>query len=98
LANGWVLRKFAHAQVGAAEGKSCYWDEHELENARLRVRIEKPDWEWAEMDTVTRGGETVVWAEKGRIYRAVTLAKGLGEPQILFDASGLRFEAIPAPY
>jgi hypothetical protein len=84
--------------VGAAEGKSCYWDEHELENARLGVRIEKPNWEWAERDAVAGGGETVVWAEKGRIYRAATLAEGLGEPQMLFDANRLRFEAIPAPY
>lgn len=93
LANGWVLRKFAHAQVGAPQGKSCYWDEHELENPRLKIRIEKPDWEWADRD-----GETVVWAEKGRIYRASTLAEGLGQSQMLFDANGLRFEAIPAPY
>jgi hypothetical protein len=98
LANGWVLRKLAHAQVGPAEGKSCYWDEHELENSRLGVRIEKPDWEWAERDSVAPGGETIVWAEKGRIYRAAMLAKGLGEPQMVFDANGLRFEAIPAPY
>jgi hypothetical protein len=93
LANGWVLRKFAHAQVGAPEGKSCYWDEHELENARLGVRIEKPEWEWAERDA-----EAIVWAERGRIYRSATLVDGLGEPQMLFDANGLKFEAIPAPY
>ena len=62
------------------------------------MRIEKPDWEWAERDSVAPGGETIVWAEKGRIYRAAMLAKGLAEPQMVFDANGLRFEAIPAPY
>ena len=93
LANGWVLRKFAHAQVGPGEGKSCYWDEHELENTRLGVRLEKPNWEWAERD-----GEMIVWAEGGQIHRATLLADGLGEPRVLFDANGLRFEAIPAPY
>lgn len=93
LANGWVLRKFAHAEVHPGPGKSCYWDEHEVENARLGLRLEKPHWEWAERD-----GATVVWAEKGRIYRAGTLAKGLGEARLLFDGNGMEFEAIAAPY
>jgi hypothetical protein len=89
----WLLRKFVHAQVGPGQGKSCYWDEHEVENQRLGERIEKPDWEWAERD-----GETIVWAEKGRIYRAATLAEGLSKPRMLFDGNGLKLEAIPAPY
>jgi len=93
LANGWVLRKFAHAEVHPGPGKSCYWDEHEVENARLGMRFEKPQWEWAERD-----GATIVWAEKGRIYRAATLAKGLGEARMLFDGNGMKFEAIAAPY
>lgn len=29
LEHGWVLRKIAHEQVGAPEGKGCYWDEHD---------------------------------------------------------------------
>ena len=93
LANGWVLRKLAHAQVGPGEGKSCYWDEHEIENPALGIRLEKPAWEWADKD-----GDTVVWAERGCLYRAATLPRGLGSSQMLFDANGLKFEAIPAPY
>jgi len=93
LANGWLLRKLAHAQVGAPQGKSCYWDEHELENPRIGIRLERNDWEWAERD-----GDTVVWAEKGKIYRAVTGASGLEPSTMLFDANPLQFTAIRAPY
>jgi hypothetical protein len=93
LSNGWVLRKLAHAQVGPGEGKSCYWDEHEIENQALGIRFEKPAWEWADRD-----GDTVVWAERGCLHRSATLPEGLGTAQMLFDANGLKFEAIPAPY
>ncbi len=34
LANGWLLRKYAHAQVGSPAGKGCYWDQHELVRAQ----------------------------------------------------------------
>jgi hypothetical protein len=93
LANGWVLRKLAHAQIGAPQGKSSYWDEHEIENTSLGIRLEKADWEWADRD-----GDTVVWAEKGCLYRATPEAGGLGPAQLLFDANPLQFTAIPAPY
>ncbi|MSV34838.1 MAG: hypothetical protein EXQ47_04475 [Bryobacterales bacterium] len=87
------MRKLAHAQAGAPQGKSSYWDEHELENPRLGVRLEKQDWEWADRDD-----DSVVWAEKGCIYRAAALTDGLGPAHMLFDANPLRFTAIPAPY
>ena len=32
LSSGWILRKYAHAEVGAPPGKGCYWDEHELDH------------------------------------------------------------------
>jgi hypothetical protein len=44
------------------------------------------------------GEAALINKTNGRIYRAATLARGLGEPQMLFDANGLRFEAIPPPY
>jgi len=93
LAGGWILRKLAHAQVGPGEGKSVYWDEHELENAELGALLQKPKWEWAERD-----GESVVWAEAGCLYRAPAGAKALGEPSLLFDTNPLEFERIQAPY
>jgi hypothetical protein len=93
LAHGWVLRKFAHAQIGPPQGKSVYWDEHELEHPQLGVRLEKPGWEWAERD-----GQTVVWAEGGRLFRAAVLPDGLGPAKMLLDANGMKFEAIQAPY
>ncbi len=93
LARGWTLRKFAHAQVGAPPGKGCYWDEHEAENVHLGVRLKKPAWEWAERD-----GDSVVWAEKGRICRAALLDTGLAAEEILFDATDHSFAMIAAPY
>ncbi len=93
LAHGWILRKLAHAQTGAPQGKGCYWDEHELENPRLGLRLEKPAWEWAERD-----GESIVWAEQGCLFRAAALPGGLGEPRLLLDANPLKFEARKAPY
>jgi hypothetical protein len=93
LGNGWILRKLAHAQVGAPQGKSSHWDEHEIENTSLGVRLEKKDWEWADRDA-----GTVVWAEKGKLYRSEARADGLGPARLLFDANPLQFTAIRAPY
>jgi hypothetical protein len=89
LAHGWVLRKLAHAQVGAPQGKSSYWDEHELENKRLGLLLEKKNWEWAERDWV-QSRDTVVWADLH--------ADGLGDTRLLFDANPFRFQPISAPY
>jgi hypothetical protein len=93
LPKGWRLRKYAHAQVGAPVGHGCYWDEHELEHPKQPHRIVLPKWEWAELD-----GETVVWAEDGRLYRAPLSKKELGPPKLLFDFNEMKFEARPAPY
>jgi hypothetical protein len=63
LAGGWVLRKFAHVEIGAPPGKGCYWDEHELENIASGVHIRCREWEWADVD-----GERLVWASKGQLW------------------------------
>lgn len=93
LAGGWTLRKLAHAQIGQGQGKSVYWDEHEVENAKLGALFQHPKWEWAERD-----GDSVVWAEGGCLYRAAVAAKGLGAPQLLLDTNPMTFEKIQAPY
>lgn len=92
LPRGWVLRKYAHADVGAPPGKGCYWDEHELEHPKLDCRFPKPNWEWAELD-----GKTVVWAEEGQLMRAPLERDGLGDPRILFDFNDMKFERRTAP-
>jgi len=90
---GWVLRKIAHAEVGAAPGRGCYWDEHELLHTESGARIACPDWEWAEVDH-----KRLVWSEAGKLFAAVFTKGGLVEEQELFDFNGFRFEAIEAPY
>jgi len=93
LPGGWLLRKYAHAQVAPPRGKNCYWDDHELEHAKHGRRIVLSNWEWADLDR-----ETLVWAEGGRLYRAALGEEGLIASQMLFDFNGMQFEARPAPY
>jgi hypothetical protein len=93
LPNGWILRKYAHAEVQAGPGKGCYWDEHELEQPKLARRLTFPKWQWADLD-----GETLVWAEGGCLYRATLSGKGPGAARVLFDFNGMKFERCLAPY
>lgn len=94
LGHGWILRKIAHEQVGSPEGKGCYWDEHELVHETKGAVIQHPDWEWADRD-----GESVVWASAGCLYRArINRSKGIGNPKLLHDFRGMKFQAIAAPY
>lgn len=94
LAHGWVLRKIAHAQVGAAVGKGCYWDEHELQRESTGTVVSHPDWEWADVD-----GDSLVWASGGCLFRAAfDRATGVAEPKLLHDFNTMKFEAIAAPY
>ncbi len=90
---GWILRKLAHEQIGSPPGKGCYWDEHELEHPKAQSLFSLGDWEWADFD-----GNSVVWAERGCIYRAALFAKEMGEARMLFDANALQFERRVAPY
>jgi hypothetical protein len=91
--NGWVLRKFAHEQLGAPQGHGPYWDEHELEHPASGDRIEKPKWEWADVEN-----GNLVWAEAGCLYRASIGKRGLGKEHLLLDANPMKFERRIAPY
>jgi hypothetical protein len=90
---GWVLRKIAHAEIGAPPGRGCYWDEHELLDTVSGTRIACPDWEWAEVDQ-----KRLVWSETGKLFAGILTKGGLIEEKELFDFNGFRFEAIEAPY
>jgi hypothetical protein len=89
---GWVLRKFAHEEVGSPPGKGCYWDEHELEHTQGQ-RLSHPDWEWADF----RDGD-VLWAEAGCLHRSPVYSKEIGKSEMLLDTNGMKFEACAAPY
>ncbi|MCD6030748.1 MAG: hypothetical protein K0S78_2922 [Thermomicrobiales bacterium] len=90
---GWVLRKIAHAEIGAPQGKGCYWDEHELIHPPSGKRISCPNWEWAELD-----GKRLVWAEHGRLFAGRIGEEGLRNVAQLFDFNTLSFQRIQAPY
>jgi hypothetical protein len=93
LPGGWTLRKFAHAEIPVDPGKSCYWDEHDLEHLESGTRIRCGDWEWADYDE----GQ-LMWATKGKIWRGRLQRSGIHEEQMLCDFNGMSFEAKPAPY
>lgn len=93
LPYAWVLRKIAHAEVGAAPGKGCYWDEHELLHSPTGQRFTFPDWEWAEVD-----GSRLVWAIKGGLFAGRIGKDGLHNEVQLFDFNNMNFDAIEAPY
>jgi hypothetical protein len=90
---GWVLRKVAHAEVGAPPGKGCYWDEHELIQSSSGASIACPQWEWAELD-----GKRLVWAAEGRLEAGRPTSQGLMVRQTLFDFNDISFAPIEAPY
>jgi hypothetical protein len=93
LPRGWILRKVAHAEIGAPPGKGCYWDEHELEHGATDQLLGFPDWEWAELD-----GEQLLWTQAGRLYRADIGPTAIGEPRLVADLNGLQPENRVAPY
>ena len=93
LREGWILRKLAHSEVGAPPGKGCYWDEHELFRPRSDNLIQRPAWEWAELDD-----KRLVWSTEGKLYAARIRAGGMIDERELFDFNKLSYEQIPAPY
>ena len=93
LREGWILRKLAHAELGAPPGKGCYWDKHELFRPLSDNLIKFPEWEWAELDN-----KRVVWSTEGKLYAAYLRAKGLVDEHELFDFNKLTYEPIEAPY
>jgi len=96
VGNGWLLRKLAHEQVNAPEGKGCYWDEHLLIHPQRAVTIVEPDWEWAEVD-----GNRLVFAILGCLFSVAPPgpdADALAEPTLLRDFNAMTFEERVAPY
>lgn len=91
LRGGWVLRKLAYSDLPRVPGRGCDWDEHELE--RGQRRIECKQWEWADRD-----GESVAWAEAGKLWRATLDDDGLVDARELYDFNPMRFEARVSPY
>ena len=93
IGNGWVLRKYAHAQVGSPPGKGCYWDEHELVQAQSNLCLQQPGWEWADLD-----GTRLIWAESGCLWTGSLTDSGLAEPRLLYDFNHMTFQRRTAPY
>lgn len=96
LRDGWQLRKIAHEQIDAPEGKGCYWDEHVMVHSARDLALAEPDWEWAELD-----GTRLVFAAGGCLYAAELpgpAAEALPEPRLLHNFNAMVFEERAAPY
>lgn len=94
LPKNWILRKFAHEQIGSPEGKGCYWDEHELMNTNSDTHIPCEHWEWADFD-----GKHILYAQHGCLYRqSIKSERAFSEPKMLFDFNDTKFEERTAPY
>lgn len=93
VTDGWILRKIAHAEIGAPPGKGVYWDEHQLSHPEAKVTIDCPGWEWAEHDR-----ERLVWAAKGQLFAGQLSADGIQGQQLLYDFNPMTFEPLAAPY
>jgi len=93
LSHAWRLRKFALAGSIKVPGRGVYRDEHELVHSKTGTVIKFPKWEWAERD-----GQDVVWAEGGKLMRAVVGEGGLQSTRLIRDFNDMTFEPIEAPY
>jgi hypothetical protein len=93
ISQGWILRKIAHAELGAPAGNGCYWDEHELVRSGADAGIPFPKWGWADLD-----GDRLVWATDGKLCCGQVGEDGLSGERELFDFSDMAFTPIKAPY
>ena len=93
LPHGWILRKRAHAEIGAPPGRGCYWDEHELAHPKEGQLVDGSTWEWAELDS-----RRLVYASAGCLYACKLAKSGLAAPELLADFNDLKFTACAAPY
>lgn len=89
----WRLRKRAHATIFHPVGRGCYFDEHELWNARTDRTIACPDWEWADWDV-----DRLLWAQNGKLFAGRLDSNGLESVKELHDFNALSFEKLVAPY
>ena len=55
----------------------------------------RPAWTWADVDATRK---RLLWAEAGVLRAAPIKAHGLGNPYEIYDARGMTFEPIAAPY
>jgi hypothetical protein len=93
VVQGWLLRKLAYETLDHPVGKGCYFDRHVLVNRSSGLELERPGWEWADLDR-----DRLVWAEDGKILAGKLTKEGLTDTNELADFNGLKFEPLAAPY
>ena len=82
---GWILKKWLPSMG--------FVQKHALVDPD-GISHERSGWQWADVDKRRR---RVVFAEAGRVC-SVPVDNPLRDPKVLFDANGMRFEALRAPY
>lgn len=93
--DGWVKfhKPFGSWRLRKKAPNMGFVEKHELIAADGTVHVRR-SWQWADVDAPRK---RVVFAEAGRIC-SVPASDPLREPKVLFDANGMTFEAIEAPY
>jgi hypothetical protein len=90
-----VLRKEFHAtSEPRGEGRGCYFETHAVVGPG-GTEAAHDDWSWADVDGPRA---RVVFASGGAIHTAPLGRFGVGPSSVLFDARGLAFEPLEAPY
>lgn len=89
----WTLRKLAYASAMHPVGTGCYYDQHQIINTRTGEVLDRPEWEWADVD-----GDRFVWAEQGSLFRGQLGPNGLKGVKALYDFNAMTFEKLVAPY
>lgn len=74
-----------------AQGKPTYWEYHQLFFGS--DRLELPHWEWCEVIN-----QSIVWSERGQLFRASLAQGALSEPQCIHDFNPYSFVERCAPY
>ncbi len=95
LPHKWKLIKLANASSSQSSppGEGCYWDEHVLVNDRGQT-FERSNWRWAQWVD-----GAIVFTENGCLCKMeIVDSLHLGEPEILHDLNGMKYEEIVAPY
>ena len=90
IGGGWALRWLP--TCGQAVEDPCR-EKYGLLHRLSSTVIDRPTWEWADVD-----GERVVWTERGKLFGGRMTEAGLADERLLHDFNPMTFEPIAAPY
>jgi len=92
LFKDWKLVKYIGENQ--RQNRSLDYEYHALQNVKMNTSQEKPDWEWADIQT-----DYLYFAEKGCVFKAKLHPEtGIARPRKLHDFNDYKFEERRATY